>query len=288
MSVLRQSLWPITEWKNLSSDFTFNLQEATLGCLSSMTERIGPHWSHRTRHDVDASGDRCYLLFANELPWDVAHHGRADHFGAGDVVLVDSQGELETRADAGFQGVILKLPVAWLQTWLPDPDSLVGRRIATESRWGSVLSPIVRQLTPDLAAAPPLPENVLVDQLGVMLALAAGQSDQRTNGDLLARIQDCLCERCPEPQLTAADVAASLGVQAAVIHQALANHHLTFSSELLSARVGVARRILASPSSAEGTFSEIARQAGFADTSHVENIVRGQFGRKPPRLRHSR
>ena len=288
MSVLRQSLWPVTGWKNLSSEFGFDLQEATLGCLSSMTERIGPHWSHRTRHDVDASGDRCYLLFANQLPWHVSHHGRCDRFAAGDLVLVDSQGELETRAESGFQGVILKLPVAWVQTWLPDPDSLIGQRIANESKWGGILSPIVRQLTPDLAAAPPLPENVLVDQVGVMLALAAGQGEHRRSADLLPRIQDCLRERCPEPQLTAADVAESLGVPVAAVHHALASHSLTFSSELLSARVTVARQILALPSLTDLPLPEIARQAGFTETSQVETVVRGQFGRKRRQLRHSR
>jgi len=78
---------------------------------------------------------------------------------------------------SGLQANILKLPKHWVQSWLPDPNFLVGRAILRDSRWGQALSPMVRQPTPELVAAPPLPHGVLVDQLGAILPLIAGEPE---------------------------------------------------------------------------------------------------------------
>ncbi len=112
---------------------------------------------------------------------------------------------------SGLQANILKLPKHWVQSWLPDPNFLVGRAILRDSRWGQALSPMVRQPTPELVAAPPLPHGVLVDQLGAILPLIAGEPEPAMP-DLLKKIRDCIRQRCSEPQLTAADVAASLKI----------------------------------------------------------------------------
>jgi AraC-like DNA-binding protein len=284
LSMLRQSLWPVSEW-NVTGEFNFNLQEASLGCLTSMREEVSPHHSRRTRADVDGSRDRCYLLFANQHSWQVAHRGRLEKIPSGDCVLVDSQGELETVAPSGFRGIILKLPVDWLQTWVPNPESLVGGRIAKESRWGRVFSPIVSQLTPELAASPPLPSSVLVDQLGAVLGLIAHNAESRGMPDLLTKIQDCIRQRCSEPQLSAAEVAASLDVPPRILHRVLAANDLTFASQLIEARINVALQMLTSPSCTHLTTFEIARQSGFLSASHFARVVRKRTGRKPLELR---
>jgi AraC-like DNA-binding protein len=285
MSILRQSLWPVSEW-NVTGDFKFELQEASLGCLTTMMETVTSHQSYRTRSDVERSGDRCYLLFANQEPWRVTHNSHSEHFLRGDCVLVDSQGELETHAPSGFHGVILKLPVGWVQSWLSNPDFLIGRRIAMDSKWGRAFSPIVSQLTPELAADPPLPPGVLADQLGAMLALIAGDADTRATSDLLGKIQDCIRQRCHEPQLTAVDVAATLDLPPRNLHRVLATKSLTFASELLEARVNVALQMLTSPSFCQLTNNEIAHRAGFLNVSHFTRVVRKRTGYTPLELRH--
>ena len=284
MSTLRQSLWPVSEWQ-VDDKFSFELQEAALGCLTTMRETISAHYSRRTRIDVEGSGDRCYLLFANQFPWQVAHNGREERVLGGDCVLVDSQGELETNAPYGFRGVILKLPVNWVHTWLPDPKLLVGSRIGIDSRWGPVFSPIVSQFTPDLAAAPPLPSGVLVDQLGAVLGLIAGDAESREIPALLAKIQDRIRERCTEPQLTAADVATSLQIPPRMLHRILGANNLTFASQLLEARVTIALQILTSASCSHMTTLEIARQTGFLSASHFARMVRKRTGHNLPELR---
>lgn len=284
MSILRQSLWPVSEWRDIQ-DFTVDLEEAPLGCLTTMKESISAHQSHRTRIDVDDSGDRCYLLFANRLPWTVAHNGYNEQFHRGDCVLVDSQGELETSAPSGFRGLILKLPVDWVHTWVPNPDLLVGSRIAKDSRWGKVFSPIVAQLTPDFVSAPSVPHSVLVDQVGAVLGLMAGEAEVNETSGLLQKIRDRIRERCSEPQLTAADVAASLSLPPQTLHRVLAANKLTFAPLLIDARVSVALQMLTSPSDAHLTIPAIALKSGFLTGTHFIRVVRKRTGHSPQELR---
>ncbi|WP_162145347.1 helix-turn-helix transcriptional regulator [Rhizobium mesoamericanum] len=284
MSILRQSLWPVSEWREIE-DFTVDLAEASLGCLTSMTETISAHQSYRSKSDVERSGDRCYLLFANRLPWQVVHNGHNESYLSGDCVLVDSQGELETSAPSGFCGSIIKLPVGWLHSWLAEPELLVGRRIASDSKWGQSLSPIVSQITPEFVLASPLPQGLLVDQVGAMLSLIAGDAEARAMPELLKKIQSCIRERCSESKLTANDVATSINVPPRLLHSALAANSLTFGSLLHDARVDMALDMLTSRLCSKLPVAEIARRAGFGSASHFSQVLRKQTGHTPLELR---
>jgi AraC-like DNA-binding protein len=284
MSFIRESIWPVSDW-SITGDFDFGLSQAPLGCLTSMTESINPHRSHRTRRDVENSGDRGYLLFANQEAWQVAHNGHREYCHGGDCILVDSQGELETWAPSGFRGVILKLPTHWVQSWLPDPDLLAGRRIARDVAWGAVFSPMVSQLTPDLASAETLPHSVLVDQVGALLALIVGAAEKREMPVLLEKIRECIRQRCTESQLKATEVAASLNVHPQMLHRVLAVHNRTFASELLDARVGAAQQMLTSRSCNELSVAEIARQSGFQSPAYFGRVLRARTGKTASELR---
>jgi AraC-like DNA-binding protein len=196
------------------------------------------------------------------------------------------QGEHDCNmAEGGFQSNVLKMPAHWLESWLPDPRFLMGRRIPRDSRWGRVLSPMVRQLTPEVAAAPPLPHQVLVDQVGATLALIASEAEGQSAPDTLRKIQECIRERCAEPQLIAADVAASLNLAPRLLHKSLAANNATFASELVDARISVALKILTSSSSTKLAISDIARQAGFISPAYFTRALRRRTGRTPMELR---
>ncbi|WP_430681763.1 hypothetical protein [Mesorhizobium australafricanum] len=69
---------------------------------------------------------------------------------------------------AKFNGV-----AAWIRQWLPKPYLIAVRRIPGNSLWGHALSSFASALSPNLAAAPPLPSTVIADQVGFPLALTA-------------------------------------------------------------------------------------------------------------------
>src|SRR5262249_47294148 len=98
------------------------------------------------------------------------------------------------------------------------------------------LSPMVSQLTPQLAAAAPVPHALLTDQLGAILALLADQAERAAPKASLRQIRSVIRERCHEPGLTADAIAASLNIPPATLHQTLAASKLTFGAELERAR----------------------------------------------------
>lgn len=236
MNVLKDSLWQVTDWRNVPADFNVELRGARFGGLSTMVEDMTAHHSLRTKADVARSAERSYHLFVSlRQAWAFTHMGRHEGLGPGDVVMM-GEGTHETHVPTGFHGVIVKCPESWVHTWLPDPRVIAGRTIRRDSRWGRVLSPMLSQFTPEFVTGSPLPQGVLVDQLGAMLALIAGDADARAMPELHAKAVDCIRQRCPEAALTADDVAATLDVPARLLHKALAASKTTFAAALRQAR----------------------------------------------------
>ena len=236
LSTLRDSLWPVSEWSDVAESFHVQIREASLGPLSSVAQTIAPHSSHRTRRDVDRSAGDFYHLFYNEgAPWALSHRGRTEVVDRGGAILVGSE-EHEVCVPQGFSGIVFKCPADWLHEWVPNPRHMVGRHIRSDSRWGRVLCPMLSQLTPELAAAPPLPAEALVDHLGVVLAMMGEASKPRSRPDLIRKARQMVCERHAEPGLTASDVASALNVPVRILHQALAAQGTTFLKLLSEAR----------------------------------------------------
>jgi len=284
-SHLRESMWPVSEWGVTGGDFSVDLQQARLGCLASLFESAtGVTRARRTPSDVDNSAESCYVLFHCDSLCQWTHNGHTQTVHPNDVVLI-GQGEHDSYMSPPFRTTMLKLPGHWVNTWLPDPGVLVGRAIPRDSKWGQVLAPMVSQLTPQVAAAPPLPHQVLVDQLGTMLALIAGQQDIRARPDLHNKIVDCIRHRCTEPRLTAADVADSLNIPVGVLHRVLAKGEQTFASQLLDARASVALRMLTSRACSELSTAQIGYRAGFLSPSHFGSVMFKRTGRTPQQLR---
>jgi AraC-like DNA-binding protein len=285
MSVLNESMWRVTEWSDIPPDFNVDLSSARLGSLTTLSETISPHRSRRTRIDLGKSEERSYHLFVSVAPsWGFSHLGAQGRLDSGDVLML-AEGEHETICPDGFRGVILKCPEEWMRSWLPDPDVLAGKTLARDSRWGRVLSPIVRQMTPELAAAPPLPHRVLTDQLGAILGLLAGDAEAQAMPDLVERIRDSIRERCGDAALASEHVAAAIDIPARVLHRALATAHSSFAAELISARVAVAVSLLSSTAHRRQSLAQIAFASGFSSPAHLARVLRRRTGRGPLELR---
>jgi AraC-like DNA-binding protein len=281
MSVLGDSMWRVTDWRGTPRDFNVQLNSARLGCLVALTECNSTHHSRRTRSDVDNSQERSFHLFVTTGPaWGFRHRGAAGRLDSGDV-LVLAEGEHETLCPDGFRGVIVKCPETWMRTWLPDPEVIAGQTITRDSRWGQVLSPVLSQMTPDLAVAAPLPHQVLVDQLGAILGLLTHDTATRAKPDLVERVRQCLRERSAEAALTAADVADSINVPAQVLHRALASAGSTFAAELQSARAAAALSLLDGRAGRQMTLTAIARACGFSSAAQLTRTLRKRHGRSP-------
>lgn len=272
--------------------FAAELTSAPLGALQLNQVRGSAQDVYRTRRAIARRHDPVYyLLCKTDSAWAAAQHGRQARLLPGDLLLVDARHSYEFHLTESCDTLSLELPVDWVERWLPDPHGQVARRIDGRQGFGAALSAFASQLHPDVTQAPPLPAELLTDQLGALLALATGgmqQAVEHPSVVLRQRILAALRERHAEPGLCAAQVATGLGIGERTLHRALAAEGLTFASLLAECRIASARRMLDDARFDRLTVAEIGRRVGLTDASHFVRVMRRHTGRTPGEWRQAR
>lgn len=268
--------------------------------VSAPLGRIGVNWVNASAQRVwrtprcIARGDRrvAYLLGNLEAPWRVRQDGREALMRPGDFVLVDARRPYEFDFPAGPSTVSLELPLDWLLRWIAEPQAHTAQAFRADDRtgWRVALAAFARPWRPDLASAPPLPAELLTDQLGSLLSLAcqSGHGPQATTSSsaaLRARALAQVRERLAEPGLTAAQVAAHLGCSVRSLHRALAAQGDTFARLMVAERMANARQMLVNPALQHVSAGEIGRRVGLLDPSHFTRLCRRHLGQPPSALR---
>ncbi len=275
------------------NDFFAELSFARLADIGVAHARGSAHSSFRAKAELARSSGQGYnLLMSLQANW-IADHRGSVRMAPRDVLVIDSRYPIRINVSTAFEGINVSVPDAWLRRWLPDPSVLATRRIPGDSLWGLALSTYLSSLSPELAAAPPLPLTLLADQVGSLLALtASGLQGTRCAPGKAARsmheaVVDRILERCTEQDLTATDVAVSLDVSLRTLHRALAGAHQTFGGMLIEARAANGLRMLQSAQFRFLTIEEVAYRAGFFNASHFSQVIRARTGKTPTQVRRS-
>lgn len=270
------------------------LSALPLGPVTFVQERGSAQRCVRARPETRRTKEHCFnLLLVLSGSWHVTH-GVRKHYGPGDLIFHDSRYPLEVDLPPDHRDFNLQLSEQFVRQWVPNPAWLVDRRISAESRWGRLLSNYVAQLSPEFVLQAPLPQSVLIDQVGALLALTASElsgqcaSSKPVERALRDQVDDQIKQRCTEASLQAADVARSLNISTRTLHRVLAACGETFGAKLIRARVNVAARMLQSPLYDRVTTAEIGRRAGFSDASHFSRVVRRCTGQTPLQVRRVR
>jgi transcriptional regulator GlxA family with amidase domain len=125
----------------------------------------------------------------------------------------------------------------------------------------------------------PLPDRSL--QIAVLLTLAAGPRTPAASTykrALLRRVLEIVRERCHEPELDPATVAAALGLSRRYVHVPFAAAGTTFTRELYESRLQRAQCLLGDKRSDGFGVAEIAWNSGFTVLSHFTKRFRERFG----------
>ena len=229
------------------------------------------------------------LVFSGS--WHVTHGSRF-RLGPGDLHFTDSRHPFDYDFLTDWKDVYVRLSEQFVRRWVRNP-LVLGDRPLGDSQWGRVLASYLAQLSPEFVVRAPLPQAVLIDQLGALLALTANElSGRRDVSSPAARsvrdhVYDHIRQRCAETFLQAADVASALNISKRSLHRALAECGDTFGAMLISARVDLAVRMLQSPLFDRVTTAEIGRRAGFSDASHFVKALRRRSGQTPLQMRRA-
>ena len=292
--ILSSSLAPAALSTATPSEYELDVTALELPSIAIVAQSGSPQRSIRARPEIRRTAQRyCFLVLVVNGSWHVASLTRT-RFGAGDLIFYDSRDPLDCDLLHNWNALNLQLSEQFVRKWVPRPAVLTARNIFRESQWGRVLASYVAQLTPEFVVQAPLPQTVLIDQLGALLALTASElSGSRlvstpVERSVRDRVHDHITQRCPDTSLHAADVAASLSISTRTLHRVLAACGETFGSMLIQARVDLAVRMLQSPLFDRVTTAEVGRRAGFSDASHFVKVLRRHTGQSPLRLRRAR
>jgi AraC family transcriptional regulator, positive regulator of tynA and feaB len=218
--------------------------------------------------------------------------GRASAWAPGDLHFTDSRHPFDYDFLTNWKDVYVRLSEQFVRRWVRNPIVL-GERPLGDSQWGRVLASYLAQLSPEFVVRAPLPQAVLIDQLGALLALTAsersGSCAVSTPAERSVRdhVYDHIRQRCADTSLQAADIASSLNVSTRTLHRALGDCGDTFGAMLIQARVDLAVRMLQSALFDRVTTAEIGRRAGFSDASHFVKTLRRRTGRTPLQMRRA-
>jgi AraC family transcriptional activator of tynA and feaB len=292
--ILSSSLAPSALTTATPSEYELDVTALELPSIAIVAQRGSPQRSIRARPEIRRTAQRYFfLVLVVSGSWHVASLTRT-RFGAGDLIFYDSRDPLDCDLLHNWNDLNLQLSEQFVRKWVPHPAVLTGRNICRESQWGRLLASYVAQLAPEFVVQAPLPQAVLIDQLGALLALTASElSGSRVVSTPVERsvrdqVHDHITQRCPNTSLHAADVATSLSISTRTLHRALAACGETFGSMLIQARVDLAVRMLQSPLFDRVTTAEVGRRAGFSDASHFVKVLRRHTGRTPLLLRRAR
>ncbi len=274
------------------AEYQLDVTAVELPSVTFCAERGSPQHAIRARHKIGHSYQRDFAL---ALILSGSYHVtqvRSDRLGPGDLIFYDSRYQLDVDILTSWSSVVLRLSEQFVRKWVPNPIVLAGRRLGG-SRWAGVLASYVAQLSPEFVVQAPLPQGVLIDQLGALLALTASELSGRravstpVERSLRDHVYDHIRQRCADTALQAADVASSLHMSKRSMHRALAACGETFGAMMIQARVDLAVRMLQSPLFDRVTTAEIGRRAGFSDASHFVKALRRRTGQTPLQMRRA-
>ncbi len=270
-----------------------SLQQSSFGPMRvSWVDSVVPRMLMPADAGAPAGGERDILLMVMDAPSEWTVRGGRGRFelAPGDVVCADFRQGFEMRRPGRARTLSLSLSASWLRTWVPQAEFDQPQVLVGQSGWSSVLALLLRQIQPQRVLALEARSELLASQLGSLLALALHERQPDTaqplESEQLARLaQACIQRHFGKPGLSAAEVAAELGISERTLHRALSREGASFSARLHAERMGVADRLLRDGHFRALSVAEIGRRVGFSDPSHFVRRFRAEFGTTPAALR---
>ncbi len=243
-----------------------------------------------------ADGNDTLILHIASCAASTFQLGRDIAVPAGDAIVL-SNSNVGHFTFAGEQSVLaLNVPRVVLKSALRDPDAVFTRTVPKENEALRLLRGFVGAIACQPAFTDPEVQRLAVAHAHDLMALALGATRDaaeiaRTRGVRAARLHVAkafVASHLGKSGLSAATVAAHLGVTPRYVHMLFELEGMSFTEFVLLERLERAYRMLGAPRHAGEMISAIAYAVGFSDLSHFNRSFRRRYGRTPSDVRAQR
>jgi AraC-like DNA-binding protein len=260
------------------------LAEVNAADLSSFSQLVV-----RGRDEISRRADE--FFFANlqiEGACRVEQDGRRIVAEPGSFYLVDTTRPYVLGFEQTFRTISFRFPRDRLMPLLgDDPRRVTAVRIDTGSALGRLA---IDHMTGTLRCAPeasPALGRVLADTVGRLIGAAVAPDTSQLPNAARAQVRLAfhasivrhVLERCSDPALSVAHVAARFRVSVRYVHDVFAAQPASFAQTVLEQRLQRAAQLLSAGASI--SVGDAADRAGFGDASYFARAFRRRFGCAP-------
>lgn len=272
--------------------FDASLTKFRFGPIDLNFVETDPQQVWRTRAAIARSRENFfYLLYMHSGHMGVAQCGREAVIAPGNCLLVNSREPYRFSLPDRNNCLSVQIPEHWLRTWLPHAEDTTVITMADHSVWGATLASALGNLQQrDALSNITLPFGVVADQIGALMALAAGDREPamtRSAAALLGRLRRTIEEQSADPTIDPASVAAAHGISKRYLHLVMARSGTSFGAVLIEARLNRAKALLEDQRFARKAIADIAWRSGFSNPSHFARRFRRRFGVAPGDFRRT-
>ena len=237
--------------------------------------------------------DDLSFMAAPTCQWTASQLGRNPVLGPGDGVLMSNAdvGSLTLGSECRF--TTFCVPRAAIAPLVPDLAAAFARRIpAGNAALRLLVSYLASAFDIEALVAPEL-QQLAVAHVHDLLALALGATRDAVaiaagRGVRAARLRAAkafILRHLGRHDVSAATVAAHLGVTPRYVHMLFETEDASLSEYMLAQRLALARRMLTDPRYSGRPISAIAFDVGFGDLSYFNRTFRRRFGGTPSEVR---
>jgi AraC-like DNA-binding protein len=279
-----------------TSRFRAKVESVRLGDGALNRVSFPQHIVRRTAGDIAASGSRCFYLnlkLAGRCR--IQQAGRDVVLSPGQVGIFDSGRQFSLHHDSGpsFKVASFWVPHQDLRDRLPASFDFAAARISDDPFVGHLIAETARTLNSTALMAS---ENDSVRLFEVMIDLTALSLSRQSRAQVAEAanfadatalaLQHAVHNRLRQPSLSAAAVAAVVGISERYVHKLFERTGSTFAHYVIDRRLDGAAGDLRNPAMAARTAGAIAFDWGFSDLSHFTRRFKQRFGCTPGEWRH--
>lgn len=251
-----------------------------------------PHRIHATYALAAKEGLDFYLLRSGQMRF--TDSDRDIELGAGDMVLLPSNAELQARSER-FDMIALGLPRELAGERERVRHWQLGRRIGGGSGLAACLGSLLSTAADrngDLSAAEgAIFQTAILDairQLALREDEPEGLTLSQQQREKLGHLKSLTLRSLPVPDLTPCAIAAQAGVSSRTLHRLFNASGITFRSWLRECRLERCWDELTDPARQRGTIAAIAFRWGFNDLRTFNRAFSARYGMTPQAARHDR